>query len=170
MTDPAVSPAAVSPSAANLLFVVTLIVSILGIFLGLFFFFTDPGTGLRIAVILMVGLVGVFSFLRHTVFFRSDQARTGWTQDHPQFQMEVGWANLAIGVLALVSGILQWGMTAYAISFLTYGIYLSGALVTQVRDIVLRPSAEKRKGGVVLNTGFFVFFLLLFGALALANA
>jgi hypothetical protein len=170
MMDPGISSGEASPSAANLLFIVTLIVSILGIFLGLFYFFIDPATGLRVAVILMVGLVGVISFLRHTVFFRSDQARTGWSQDHPQFQMEVGWANLAIGALALVSGIFQWGMTAYAISFLTYGIYLFGALVTQVRDSIIRPSAEKRKGGVVLNTGFFVFFLLLFGALALANA
>jgi hypothetical protein len=170
MMDPVTSSVEVSPSAANLLFIVTLIVSILGIFLGIFYFFTDPATGLRVAVILMVGLVGVLSFLRHTVFFRSDQARTGWSQDHPQFQMEAGWANLAIGVLALVSGTLQWGVTAYAISVLTYGIYLFGALVTQVRDIVLQHSAERRRGGVVLNTGFFVFFLLLFGALALANA
>jgi uncharacterized membrane protein YfcA len=119
MTNTVPSSGGGSPAAANLLFIFTLIISILGIFLGLFYFFTDPATGLRVAVILIVGLVGVLSFLRHNVFFRSDQARTGWFQDNPQFQMEVGWANLAIGVLALVSGILQWGVTAYAISFLT---------------------------------------------------
>jgi hypothetical protein len=156
-----------SPAAANLLFILTLVVSILGIFLGLFFFFVDPGTGLRIAMILMVGLVGVFSYLRHTIFYRSDQARIGWTQDRPQFQMEVGWANLAIGILALLSGILQWGMLAYGISFLTYGIYLFGALLTHVRDVLIDPSAGKKKRGSIINTGFFVFFLLLYGVLAL---
>jgi hypothetical protein len=168
MTNRVPSPRA-SPKAANLLFILTLIVSILGIFLGLFYFFVDPATGLRIAVILMVGLVGVLSFLRHTVFYRSDQARIGWSQDHPQFQMEVGWANLAIGVLALVSGILQWGLLAYSVSFLTYGIYLFGALVTHVRDVVVDPSAGKKKMGVIINTGFFVIFLLLFGVLALVS-
>jgi hypothetical protein len=164
-----VPPPRASPAAANLLFILTLIVSILGIFLGLFYFFLDPVTGLRIAVVLMVGLVGVLSFLRHTVFYRSDQARIGWAQDHPQFQMEVGWANLAIGVLALVSGILQWGLLAYGVSFLTYGIYLFGALVTHVRDVVVDPSSGKKKIGVIINTGFFVIFLLLFGVLALMS-
>jgi ABC-type multidrug transport system permease subunit len=169
MTNPVPFPRA-SPKAANLLFILTLIVSILGIFLGLFYFFVDPATGLRIAVILMVGLVGVLSFLRHTVFYRSDQARIGWSQDHPQFQMEVGWANLAIGVLALVSGILQWGLLAYSVSFLTYGVYLFGALVTHVRDVLVDPSAGKKKMGVIINTGFFVIFLLLFGVLALVSS
>jgi len=117
----------------------------------------------------MVGLVGVFSFLRHTIFYRSDQARIGWTQEDPQFQMEVGWANLAIGMLALLSGTLQWGLFAYGISFLTYGVYLFGSLVTHVRDVLVDPSAEKKKMGVIINTGFFVFFLLLFGVLALVS-
>jgi hypothetical protein len=162
-----VTPSRASPAAANLLFILTLAASMLGIFLGLFYFFLDPVTGLRIAVVLMVGLVGVFSFLRHTVFYRSDQARTGWAQEHPQFQMEVGWANLAIGVPALLSGILQWGMLAYGISFLTYGVYLFGAFVTHVRDVRVERSAGKKKIGVIINTGFFVFFLLLFGVLAL---
>ena len=164
-----VTPPRASPAAANLLLILTLVASMLGIFLGLFYFFLDPVTGLRIAVVLMVGLVGVFSFLRHTVFYRSDQARIGWAQEHPQFQMEVGWANLAIGVLALLSGILQWGMLAYGISFLTYGVYLFGAFVTHVRDVRVDPSAGKKKMGVIINTGFFVFFLLLFGVLALMS-
>jgi len=64
---------------------------------------------------------------------------------------------------------LRLGILAYGISFLAYGIYLFGALATHVQDVLVDPSTRKNKMFVTINTGVFVFFLLLFGALSLIN-
>ena len=48
----------------------------------------------------VVGIVGVISFLRHAVFHRSDAKRMGWDYGkRNDFQLEVGFANLAWGPL-----------------------------------------------------------------------
>ena len=50
----------------------------------------------------VVGIVGVISFLRHAVFHRSDAKRMGWDYGkRNDFQLEVGFANLAWGALRL---------------------------------------------------------------------
>lgn len=84
LADPA------SPAVASRLFAATILATMAGVFLGIFFLFVDTDLAARIAVVLLVGVVGVLSWLRHTVYYRSDQARMGWKQEHPQFQMEVG--------------------------------------------------------------------------------
>ena len=94
---------------ATLLFQATMLVSMVGIFLGIFFMFMNTDLTIRIAAALLVGLVGVISFLRHSVCYRSDQVRMGWHQDHPEFQIEVGFANLAIGIWALVAAVFNGG-------------------------------------------------------------
>ncbi|HUU76198.1 MAG TPA: DUF6790 family protein [Methanoregulaceae archaeon] len=155
-----------SPAIASRLFQATIIVTMVGIFLGILFLFSDIPLAMRIAAFFLVGVVGILSWLRHTVFYQSDQARMGWTQEHPQFQMEVGYANLAIGIVALVASALAWGMLAYAMSFFTYGIYLLGALAIHAGEYRADPAARKRRGKSIINTAFFVFFLFVFGILA----
>ena len=77
---------------------------------GIFFIFTNPDLTVRIAAAVLVGAVGVLSFVRHSVYFASDQVRMGWHQDRPEFQLEVGYANLAIGIWALVAAVLGRGL------------------------------------------------------------
>lgn len=156
-----------SPEPAARLFLATMFATAAGIFLGIFLLFVNPAEAVLLALVVLVGVVGVLSFFRHTVYYRSDQACMGWSPDHPQFQMEVGCANLAIGVMALASAVLSWGMTAAAVSFFTYGLYLLGALAVHVRDIRMEPSLRKKKMPSIVNTGLFVVFLFLFGAVAL---
>jgi hypothetical protein len=158
-----------SPEPAVRLFRATIFATAVGIFLGIFLLFVNPENAVLVALVVLVGVVGILSFFRHTVFYRSDQARMGWSPDHPQFQMEVGYANLAIGVMALVSAALSWGMTAAAVSFFTYGLYLLGALAVHIRDIRMDPSLRKKKIPSIVNTGLFVVFLFLFGAVALTQ-
>jgi hypothetical protein len=140
-----------------------------GIFLAIFLLFVNPAQAVLVALVILVGVVGVLSFFRHTVFYRSDQARMGWSQDHSQFQMEVGYANLAISVMALATAVFSWGMTAAAVSFFTYGLYLLGALAVHVRDVRIDPSLKKKKMSSIVNTAIFVIFLFLFGAVALTQ-
>ena len=52
----------------------------------------------------VVGVVGVLSFLRHAVFHRSDARRMGWDYGkRNDFQLEVGFANLAWGLCGLIA-------------------------------------------------------------------
>ena len=51
--------------------------------------------------------VGLLSFVRHAVFHRSDALRMGWDYGaRNDFQLEVGFANLAWGVVA-ITGLRQ---------------------------------------------------------------
>src|SRR5215218_4292046 len=57
----------------------------------------------------VVGGVGVVSFLRHAVFARSDAVRMGWSgEGGSNFQLEVGFANFAFGLAALIAHFEDW--------------------------------------------------------------
>jgi hypothetical protein len=156
------------PVIASVLFAATVVTTIIGIFVTIYFLFIDPFFAYRVAAAVLVGIVGILSFLRHSVFYRSDQARMGWSQDHPEFQLEVGYANLAIGLVALAAAGLNWGPLACGISLLTYGTYLLCALLLHAYEAVCVVEIRARAIKSVINTAFFVAALYIFGFLALA--
>jgi hypothetical protein len=158
------------PAAASVLFAATIVTTIIGIFVTIYLLLSNPDLAYRVAAAVLVGGVGILSFLRHSVFYRSDQARMGWTQDRPEFQLEVGYANLAIGVLALLAAGLNWGSLACAISLLTYGTYLLCALLLHLYEVVYVVEIRGRATKSVINTAFFVAALYIFGFLALAGS
>lgn len=93
---PAAQPmAAGDPRAARLLMIATYIAGMVGLFIGFFTVSNDPPS-LTWAVLLVVGGAGGLSFVRHSLFHRSDAARIGWTSEgRNNFQIEVGIANFA---------------------------------------------------------------------------
>ncbi|MCG7843960.1 MAG: hypothetical protein MIO90_00845, partial [Methanomassiliicoccales archaeon] len=107
-----------SPRIAGALFNSTLIVSTIGVFAAIYLWSDDVKEAIYMASLTLVGLVGVISFLRHSIFFRSDQVRMGWHQDRPEFQIEVGFSNLAIGIVAIVAVVLDLGLLASAVCLL----------------------------------------------------
>jgi hypothetical protein len=159
-----------APSAtagpASLLFIISLIISMIGIFAGIFFLFTDPGTAIVVVTLLLVGGVGILSFLRHSIYYRSDQARMGWSQEHPEFQIEVGFANLAIGLAALIAIVLNMGPLAYGMTLLIYALYLLCTLVLHAWEALYSREMRKRAIQSTFNTGLFTLFLLLFAVMA----
>ena len=156
------------PAIASVLFAATIATTVTGIFLTIYFLFTDPGIAYRVAAAVLVGAVGVLSFLRHSVFYRSDQARMGWIQDHHEFQLEVGYANLAIGLVASAAAGLNWGPLACGLSLLTYGTYLLCALLLHAYEAVYIVEIRARAKKSVIYTIFFVAALYIFGFSALA--
>jgi hypothetical protein len=158
------------PAVASVLFAATIVATIAGIFFTIYFLLSDPDLAYRVAAAVLVGVVGLLSFLRHSVFYRSDQARMGWTQDRPEFQLEVGYANLAIGLLAILAAGLNWGPLACAISLLTYGTYLLCALLLHLYEAVFVVEIRGRATRSVINTAFFAAALYIFGFLALAGS
>lgn len=159
-----------TPEIASLLFKCTIIITMFGVFFSIFFFFTDQELSYRIAAAVLVGVIGIISFLRHSVFYRSDQARMQWHQEHPEFQIEVGFANLAMGVVALLASLLNWGSLACGMALLVYALYLLCSLGLHVYQMVYDSEMKKRAQKSVLNTGIFVIILLVFAFLAINGA
>ena len=159
---------------AAVLYAAALTASAIGIFTGIFFLFINTETAVRIAAGVLVGIVGFLSFLRHSVFYKSDQIRMGWRQDRPEFQLEVGYANLAIGLWALIAAVLNWGMAACGLALVIYGTYLLCSLFIHVREAnsfedLHTPAHRQRVVRSVITTVLFVVVLLGFGYIALSH-
>ena len=159
------------PAIASVLFAATIVTTVAGIFVTIYFLFSDPDFAYRVAAALLVGIVGLLSFLRHSVFYRSDQAPDGVVvQDRPEFQIEVGFANLAIGLIAFAAAGLNWGPLACGISLLTYGIYLLCTLLLHAYEALYVVEIRARATKSVIDTAFFCSRTCIFGFLALAGS
>lgn len=159
---------------ASLLMGATMVVTMVGIFIGIFLVFLEIDLAVRAAAALLVGVVGVISYLRHSVYFESDQVRMGWRQDHPEFQLEVGYANLTLGIWALVAAAFGWILVC-AVMLAAYGTYLLCALLlhlsqARAHDGQHDPALRSRVVKSVVSTGFFVLFLFVFALVAFARA
>jgi hypothetical protein len=159
---------------ASLLMGATMTVSMIGIFIGIFFLFINIDITIRITAAILVGAVGIISFVRHSVYYQSDQVRMGWRQDHPEFQLEVGYANLAFGIWALVAAALNWILVC-GVMLAIYATYLLCALLLHLyeahawEDLHI-PAHRSRAIKSVVSTGFFVLVLFAFSVVAFARA
>lgn len=124
----------------------------------------DPPS-LALAAILAVAIPGLLSFLRHGVFNRSDAVRGGWDFGRRNnFQVEVGLANLAWGLFALLAVILDWGMAAIASSFLISGLYFVAVTVF----IIVGRDTVTRRVGPLIGIGSWGVIMVVLGALGMA--
>lgn len=159
---------------ASLLMGATMAVSMIGIFIGIFFLFINPDLSIRIAALVLVGVVGIISFLRHSIYYLSDQERMGWRQEHPEFQLEVGYANLALGIWGLVAAVSGWILVC-GVMLAAYATYLLCALLLHLSEAhaweeLHIPAHRSRAVRSVVSTGFFVLVLAGFAAVAFARA
>lgn len=151
------------PRIAGVLMTMTYACGSIGVALGIYGLTSDGAVkGLHYAFVLMVGVVGVISGIRHTLFCRSDSARMGVREGKPFFQWETGFANAAIGIVALVAFFSNWGGGAEVALMLTYAVYLAFALLLVVYR---RASSKSLDAGMIfplamwaLTVGFMLFF------------
>jgi hypothetical protein len=87
----------------------------------------DAASALAVATPTAVGLVGLLAFVRHFVFHRSNARHLGWESGRPEFQYEVGFANLAFALVAFLAYFGGWGVGARVAVVLGFGLYLSQA-------------------------------------------
>jgi hypothetical protein len=145
----------------------TYVVGALGIAVGMYTVQSDPPS-LSLASLLAVGLAGLLSFVRHSLFHRSDAARMGWDLGtRNNFQIEVGLANLAWGTTAILAVLFDWGITAQAATFLTFGIYLLAVAAMQVMS---SPETGRRPLGPLLGLAAFGVMLGVVGTLGMLAA
>ena len=134
-----------------------------GIALGIYGLTEGGGpTAVHYALPLAVGAVGVLSMVRHGVFHVSDARRTGVDSD-PFYMIELGFANGAIGVLALLAFFGSWGVASEVALMLTYALYLGLAFFL----FFARVRSKGFDGGNIfglcmwlLQVGFMFYFAI----------
>jgi hypothetical protein len=120
-------------------------------------------------VALTAGLMGIVSFVRHSIFHRSDAARMKWDLGRRNdFQIEVGLANLAWGLFALVSVLWGWGTAAQATATGIFGLYLASA--STLVFSASREPGQRRSLGPAISTAVIGLLLLAFAIAALVDA
>ena len=129
---------------AQLLNLGGMVVGAVGIFIGFYFLSTAPLTALAVVTGTCVGVVGVLAFLRHVVFHRADAARMGWQTDRPDWQFEVGFANLAFGIPGLLVALFLPSYPAFFVLLLGYALYLAQAAALHLYS--LRDRRQARSG------------------------
>ncbi len=114
-----------------------------------------------------VGGVGLLSFIRHAVFHRSDALRMGWDYGgRNDFQIEVGFANLAWGVVAIFGLLQGWGTQALGALVLLVGIYMIQAAVLHLLEL---KEAKQPRYGSKLGSAAYAVCMLWFGINALSS-
>jgi small-conductance mechanosensitive channel len=157
-----------SPKIAKLLSNLTIVLTTVGLFVAMYFVFDNVKNAVYVVTLTLVGLVGIVSFLRHSVFYRSDQARMGWHQDRPEFQIEVGFANLAVGIAGIVAVALNLGLLACSMCLLMYGTYL--ACASGLHGIAfVKSKDEKKSPAKVINCAILAAILIAFAVLAMVK-
>jgi hypothetical protein len=151
------------PRVSSGLMLATYVVGAVGIAVGFATLNSDPPS-LSLACLLAVGGGGLLSFIRHSIFHRSDAARMGWDLgQRNNFQIEVGLANLAWGTVGIASVVMAWGLRAQAATFLTFGVYLLGVAAMQV----VSPGGPRRSIGPLLGLASFGLMLCVLGVLGM---
>jgi hypothetical protein len=154
-------PATGGAGAAVALIWLRYLLGTIGIFLG-WLFISDEGPDKAIlwVCLLAVGAVGVVAFLSHVVFARADARRLHWPVGG--FQYEVGFANLAFAIVAILAVTLEWGAAAQAAIVIGFAIYLLQGGLLFVRRMLTEENGIRFLRNVIL---FFLFggMMLYFG-------
>ncbi|MBN2016958.1 MAG: hypothetical protein JW794_02310 [Candidatus Cloacimonetes bacterium] len=141
----------------------------ISIFLGIFCL-PDLSRSIDLILLLAVAVIGILSFFSHVVFHTSDAKRLGWDTENPDWQFEVGFANLAIGIVALIAYILNWDILAKSGIILIYGVYLfQAAILHTVRAIQKHEDDVQRLFMSVFSSLAFSGFLIFFAIFAIVT-
>jgi hypothetical protein len=157
--------------SARTLSIFGIVISSIGIFFGFFFYFQpDVPLAIDVVTICSVGLLGLIGFIRHFFLHKSDAQRLGWETEHPDWQFEVGFANLAFGVVGLCATLGKWGMAAQGAILAGYGTYLlQAALLNTYRSTIGGQKSLGRLMRSGLLTALISILMIFFAWVALTS-
>lgn len=143
-------------SAVGIISIIRYVVAGIGFFFG-FYFLSEGNLSLAIGIVALatVGIVGLISFISHVIFHKADAKRIGFENQNPGFQFEVGFANLALGLVAIVSYLANWGIIANTVLILTFAVYLFQAGILHTWKSF---SGKEKNIGHFLKRGLVTFF------------
>lgn len=98
------------------------------------------------------GAIGMFNILLHTAFASDVAATIGWPAGNP-FQTEVGFANLAIGIVGFAC---FWRYDFWLPAIAAKSVFAWGAGMTHVMDIVRTGNLSPNNAGPILAWDFLL--------------
>tara|TARA_B100001964_G_scaffold162981_1_gene178894 strand:+ start:66 stop:557 length:492 start_codon:yes stop_codon:yes gene_type:complete len=112
---------------------------------------------------LVIGGGGIISFVRHSLFHRSDALRMQWDLGRRNnFQIEAGFANFAWGATSLAALFCDWGIKAQGALIFSYGLYITMAAALHFVDVFsFRKDGGGSIGGSLLTMAFAVALLVI---------
>jgi hypothetical protein len=149
---------------SKIIAIIRYVIAFIGIFIAFYYYFL-PNVIISIQYIniFCVGLVGLISFFSHFIFYRSDAARLGWDKGNPNFQFEVGFANLSFSLVAFSSYFGNWGIDVEAAIILCYSLYLLQASILHIYLFFNnRDNGKKRSAANVIFSFLFPAIMLFF--------
>lgn len=132
----------------------------------LFFEWSDARPAVEVILLTCVAFNGLLSFVSHVIFHKDDARRLGLESSNPGFQFEVGFANLAMGLTAVLSLFLHWGVKAYIALIICFSLYILQAVIFHYYRFV---KGEKADAGYLWGSVVFTFIYvanMLFFAIA----
>lgn len=136
----------------------------------LYFHWSDTRPAIEIILLTCVAFNGFISFFGHVIYHESDARRLGLESANPGFQFEVGFANLAMGLVAADSLVFHWGVAANIALILCYALYLLQAIILHLYRFIKR---EKSDAGYLWGSVVFAFLyvanMLFFAVAGLAQ-
>ena len=149
--------------------IIRILLVALSIFMGIFFL-PDIAKSIDIILLLAVAVIGILSFFSHVIFHKADAKRLGWESERPDWQFEVGFANLAIGLVALLAYLLGWNILAKSAIVLIYGVYLfQAAILHTIRAIQNHEDDVQHIFMSVFSSLAFSGFLIFFAVFAIVS-
>jgi hypothetical protein len=113
-------------------------------------------------ILYAVGFMYLYNFVVHTLFAETSAAFIGWPNS--PFQYEVGYASLGFGVAAIVAHASNF--RARLVAVVGPSLFLWGAAVGHIHEILVTKNLSRGNAGVVLWTDLFLpaigFALLYF--------
>lgn len=136
----------------------------------LYFRWSDARPAVEIILLTCVAFNGIISFISHVIFHRADAKRLGMESTNPGFQFEVGFANLAIGLSALLSFIFHWGVAANIAIILCFALYLLQAVILHLYRFIKREKTDAGYlWGSVVFTAIYIANMLFFAVAGLTQ-
>lgn len=134
----------------------------ISVFWGFYFVNANPDVTMKIVAMGMVGLVGILSFISHVIFHKETAKRLGWETEIPDWQFEVGFANLAFGLAGLLTIFNFFNMSSRIVIVIAYALYLfQAAILHGYRAISVKPANIKKLVFSSYLTFVFVFVMAL---------
>jgi hypothetical protein len=123
------------------------------------------GTVIICMLFFNVGLGCLYAFAGHAFMADAVSEKIGWPAGSP-FQFEVAVANLAFGILGLLS--VRFGSDFRLASATGYAVFLLGAAAGHIREIVQKGNFSDYNAGAFLVIGDIIIPLALL-ALVIAH-
>lgn len=143
-------------------------IATLGIFFGFYFLGSHPRTSIEIVTTTCVGIVGFLAFVRHVVFHRADAERLGWQTERPDWQFEVGFANLAFAIMGGLAAFGSPDFKVHGVILLGYAVYLfQAAMLHLYRHVTDEKSSTARLWRSVVPTLLYAGMMTYFAVFAL---